>query len=67
MPGATDQPVIRVMARPEIDTAIEWAAREGWNPGLADADAFHAADPEYGRRVEEAVRRIAEALPRLVA
>ena len=34
------------MERPEIDTAIEWAAREGWNPGLADADAFHAADPE---------------------
>ncbi len=24
---------------------VEWAAREGWNPGLADADCFHAADP----------------------
>nr|WP_237182320.1 GNAT family N-acetyltransferase [Roseomonas marmotae] len=23
----------------------EWAAREGWNPGLSDALAFHAADP----------------------
>ena len=36
---------IRAMERAEIDLAVEWAAREGWNPGLADADAFHAADP----------------------
>jgi ribosomal protein S18 acetylase RimI-like enzyme len=34
------------MQRAEIDLAVEWAAREGWNPGLQDADAFHAADPE---------------------
>lgn len=33
------------MLREEIDLAIEWAAREGWNPGLHDAEAFHAADP----------------------
>ncbi len=37
---------IRPMSRAEVDLAIEWAAREGWNPGLHDADAFHAADPE---------------------
>jgi GNAT superfamily N-acetyltransferase len=37
---------IRPMLREEVDLAIEWAAREGWNPGLHDADAFHAADPE---------------------
>ncbi|HYI17925.1 MAG TPA: GNAT family N-acetyltransferase [Solirubrobacteraceae bacterium] len=37
---------IRVMERSEVDLAIDWAAREGWNPGLADAAAFHAADPE---------------------
>ena len=30
----------------ELDLMVEWAAREGWNPGLADAEAFHAADPE---------------------
>ncbi|MCB1487785.1 MAG: GNAT family N-acetyltransferase [Bauldia sp.] len=24
----------------------EWAAAEGWNPGLHDADAFHPTDPE---------------------
>ena len=33
------------MARADVDLAVEWAAREGWNPGLADAAAFHAADP----------------------
>lgn len=26
--------------------AIDWAAAEGWNPGLDDLAAFHAADPE---------------------
>lgn len=25
---------------------IDWAAAEGWNPGLNDAAVFHAADPE---------------------
>ena len=24
---------------------IDWAAAEGWNPGLHDADTFHATDP----------------------
>jgi GNAT superfamily N-acetyltransferase len=33
------------MTRNDIDIAIEWAAIEGWNPGLYDADSFHAADP----------------------
>ena len=37
---------IRPMLREEVDLAIEWAAREGWNPGLRDAEAFHAADPQ---------------------
>ncbi len=36
---------VRPMTRPELDLAIEWAAAEGWNPGLDDADAFYAADP----------------------
>jgi GNAT superfamily N-acetyltransferase len=29
-----------------IRTAAEWARREGWNPGLGDAEAFAAADPD---------------------
>lgn len=37
---------IRTMTRAELDLAVEWAAREGWNPGLGDAEAFHAADPD---------------------
>jgi GNAT superfamily N-acetyltransferase len=36
---------IRQMTRSEADTAIAWAADEGWNPGLHDADAFYQADP----------------------
>jgi GNAT superfamily N-acetyltransferase len=36
---------IRMMRHDELDLAIEWAAREGWNPGLHDAACFHAADP----------------------
>ena len=37
---------IRTMRREEIALAIEWAAQEGWNPGLHDAACFHAADPD---------------------
>jgi thiamine-phosphate diphosphorylase len=37
---------IRRMARPELDFAIALAAAEGWNPGLRDAEAFWAADPD---------------------
>lgn len=29
-----------------VTTLIDWAAAEGWNPGLADAPAFAAADPD---------------------
>jgi GNAT superfamily N-acetyltransferase len=37
---------IRQMTRPEADIAIAWAAEEGWNPGLHDADAFYQTDPQ---------------------
>lgn len=36
---------IKTMNRKEIDIAIEWAAKEGWNPGLHDADCYYSADP----------------------
>jgi GNAT superfamily N-acetyltransferase len=36
----------RVARRDEIDLILRWAADEGWNPGLEDAEAFFAADPE---------------------
>ena len=35
----------KTMSRKEIDITIEWAAKEGWNPGLHDADCYHTADP----------------------
>jgi ribosomal protein S18 acetylase RimI-like enzyme len=41
-----DAYVTRTMRREEVALAIEWAAQEGWNPGLHDAETFHAADPE---------------------
>lgn len=34
------------MTRLEVDELVEWAAREGWNPGLHDADAFWETDCE---------------------
>ncbi len=36
---------IRTMNRKEVDYAIEWAAKEGWNPGIHDADCFYSPDP----------------------
>ncbi len=36
----------RAMTRPELDLALDWAAKEGWNPGLHDANAFWATDPD---------------------
>ncbi|MEO1509577.1 MAG: GNAT family N-acetyltransferase [Cyanobacteria bacterium J06633_23] len=33
------------MTRGELDVAIAWAAAEGWNPGLHDADCFYDTDP----------------------
>jgi GNAT superfamily N-acetyltransferase len=40
-----DSTIVQTMTRAELDLALEWAAAEGWNPGLDDADSFHAADP----------------------
>jgi GNAT superfamily N-acetyltransferase len=42
----TSELVIRQMTRAELDTLVEWAADEGWNPGLNDAQIFWDADPE---------------------
>ena len=39
-------PLLRPLRRPELDTLIEWAAAEGWNPGLDDTEVFWATDPE---------------------
>ncbi|MES2296130.1 MAG: GNAT family N-acetyltransferase [Pseudomonadota bacterium] len=36
---------IRQMSLAELDMVLDWAAAEGWNPGLHDAACFYAADP----------------------
>ena len=36
---------IRAMTRGELDLACDWAAVEGWNPGLYDAECFYRTDP----------------------
>ncbi|OKO68467.1 GNAT family N-acetyltransferase [Bradyrhizobium sp. NAS96.2] len=38
--------IIRTMRPDEIALAVDWAAAEGWNPGLADAPCFAAEDPQ---------------------
>jgi ribosomal protein S18 acetylase RimI-like enzyme len=35
---------IRAMSLAELDTVLEWAAAEGWNPGWQDAASFYATD-----------------------
>jgi Acetyltransferase (GNAT) domain/Acetyltransferase (GNAT) family len=36
---------IRTLPPHEIALAVDWAAAEGWNPGLADATCFATVDP----------------------
>jgi hypothetical protein len=44
--------VLRNMTEADLPVALEWAAAEGWNPGLHDANCFYAADPEGFFRAE---------------
>ncbi len=37
---------IRRLEPEQFATMLDWAATEGWNPGLQDAIAFRAADPD---------------------
>jgi GNAT superfamily N-acetyltransferase len=43
--GLAESLKIRNVSRLEMDILIDWAAAEGWNPGLFDAGCFYAADP----------------------
>ncbi len=42
----SDSLVFRAMIRAEVDDLVGWAASEGWNPGLYDAEIFLANDPD---------------------
>lgn len=46
MTGTPPDLEIRPMREAELEIAVDWAAEEGWNPGLSDAAAFRAADPD---------------------
>ena len=37
---------IRPLAAHEIQLALDWAGKEGWNPGLGDAACFGSVDPD---------------------
>lgn len=37
---------VRRMTEDELGLALDWAAEEGWNPGLFDGGCFAAADPD---------------------
>jgi GNAT superfamily N-acetyltransferase len=37
---------VRPLSRNMLDTVVGWAAAEGWNPGLDDADIFWETDPK---------------------
>ena len=37
--------IVRTMSADEVAMAVEWAAAEGWNPGLHDPACFSTADP----------------------
>ncbi len=39
-------PILRTLTLAEATELVGWAATEGWNPGLEDAPALYAADPE---------------------
>ncbi len=52
---------IRAMGRHELEPVLDWAALEGWNPGLHDAACFYQADPGgflVGLRGDEPVASI---------
>jgi predicted N-acetyltransferase YhbS len=39
-----DRLAIRTMSAADVERTLEWAAEEGWNPGLEDAACFRVAD-----------------------
>ena len=41
-----DALTFRPLTEAELKTSVDWAAAEGWNPGLHDAEVFWRTDPE---------------------
>ncbi len=38
--------IIRPLTAAEVQYAVDWAGREGWNPGVHDAECFRTTDPD---------------------
>ncbi|WP_170360303.1 GNAT family N-acetyltransferase [Ruegeria arenilitoris] len=38
--------IIRPLTAAEVEHAVDWAGREGWNPGKHDAECFRTTDPD---------------------
>ncbi len=38
--------IIKSASVADFSVAVDWAAAEGWNPGLDDLDVFHGSDPQ---------------------
>lgn len=36
---------VRTITENEMEIVVEWAAQEGWNPGLNDGSCYYQADP----------------------
>ncbi len=56
-----DNFAVKKMERGDLDLVLDWAAEEGWNPGLNDAECFYEADPDgflIGYRGSEPVASI---------
>lgn len=50
---------VETMALEGVKHLLQWAAAEGWNPGLDDANAFYSADPEGFLMVKDANKTVA--------
>ena len=46
--GLMDGYEVRPLDLDQVRVAVQWAEREGWEPGLTDAEPFFAADPQGG-------------------
>lgn len=44
--AASGEITVRPMTEAEVGVAVDWAEREGWNPGISDGECYYAVDPE---------------------
>ena len=50
---------IRNIKAKEVEILLDWAAKEGWNPGIDDGSLFHTADPNGFFMAYEGARPVA--------